>query len=56
MAYSSITTAIRQVLNKNISEIKKELDENDTVTGDVQVQDKPLLKKKKVLKRDSLEN
>lgn len=50
-------TAIRKILNKSINEIKKDLEETDMVTtGDVQIQDRPLLKKKKVIKRDSLED
>ena len=46
-----------KILNKNLSEIKKDLEEMDTVAGDVQVQDKPLGvgKKSKVLKRKELE-
>tara|TARA_Y100000992_G_scaffold118097_1_gene77443 strand:+ start:479 stop:676 length:198 start_codon:yes stop_codon:yes gene_type:complete len=46
--YSSITTAIQEILNKDMKTIKKDIEENDTVTtGDVQIQDRPLLKKKK---------
>jgi hypothetical protein len=45
--YSSITTAIQKILNKDMKTIKKDIEENDTVTGDVQIQDRPLLKKKK---------
>jgi|TARA_E500000318_G_scaffold7137_1_gene6764 hypothetical protein len=49
--------AVMKILNKNLSEIKKDLEEMDTVAGDVQVQDKPLGvgKKSKVLKRKELE-
>jgi hypothetical protein len=55
--YKSMATAISQILNKPINEIKKDLEETDMVTtGDVQIQDRPLLKKKKVIKRDSLED
>tara|TARA_Y100000004_G_scaffold182269_1_gene228837 strand:+ start:1732 stop:1899 length:168 start_codon:yes stop_codon:yes gene_type:complete len=54
--YSSITTAIQEILNKDIKTIRKEIEENDTTTSDVAIVDKPLLKKKKVVKRDSLEN
>jgi hypothetical protein len=54
--YNSINTAIQEILNKDIQTIKKEIEENDTVAGDVQIVDKPLLKKKKIIKRDSLEN
>ena len=54
--YKSITTAIGEILNKDIKTIKKDLEETDTVAGDIAIQDKPLLKKKKVVKRDSLEN
>mgnify|MGYP001306147154 FL=1 len=53
--YSSINTAIQEILNKDIKTIKKEIEENDTVAGDVQIVDKPLLKKKKVIKREPLE-
>lgn len=53
--YSSITTAIQEILNKDIKTIKKDIEENDTVAGDVQIVDKPLLKKKKVIKREPLE-
>ena len=53
--YNSITTAIQEILNKDIKTIKKDIEENDTVAGDVQVVDKPLLKKKKVVKREPLE-
>jgi hypothetical protein len=54
--YSSITTAIQEILNKDIKTIRKEIEENDTATGDVAIVDKPLLKKKKIIKRDSLED
>ena len=61
--YHSITTAIQEILNKDIKTIKKDIEENDTVAGDVQIVDKPLLKKKKkdeedtdVLRRPPLEN
>ena len=56
--YKSMGTAISQILNKSINEIKKDLEETDTMVtaGDVQIQDRPLLKKKKVVKRDSLKN
>lgn len=49
--------AVMKILNKNLSEIKKDLEEMDTTAGDVQVQDKPLGvgKKSKVLKRKELE-
>ena len=49
--------AVMKILNKNLPEIKKDLEEMDTVAGDVQVQDKPLGvgKKSKVLKRKELE-
>ena len=49
--------AVMKILNKNLPEIKKDLEEIDTVAGDVQVQDKPLGvgKKSKVLKRKELE-
>lgn len=53
--YSSITTAIQEILNKDIKTIKKDIEENDTVAGNVQIVDKPLLKKKKVVKREPLE-
>ena len=53
--YNSITTAIQEILNKDIKTIRKDIEENDTVAGDVQVVDKPLLKKKKVVKREPLE-
>lgn len=53
--YSSITAAIQEILNKDIKTIKKDIEENDTVAGDVQIVDKPLLKKKKVIKREPLE-
>jgi hypothetical protein len=53
--YSSINTAIQEILNKDIKTIKKDIEENDTVAGDVQIVDKPLLKKKKVIKREPLE-
>ena len=36
--------------------IRKEIEENDTTTSDVAIIDKPLLKKKKIIKRDSLED
>lgn len=45
--YSSITTAIQEILNKDIKTIKKDIEEADVTTADVQVQDRPLLKKKK---------
>ena len=62
--YHSITTAIQEILNKDIKTIKKDIEENDTVAGDIQIVDKPLLKKKKtddevpsnVLRRQPLEN
>ena len=62
--YHSITTAILEILNKDIKTIKKDIEENDTVAGDIQIVDKPLLKKKKtddevssnVLRRQPLEN
>ncbi len=54
--YKSINTAIQEILNKDIKTIKKDIEEADTVAGDIQVHDKPLFKKKKVVKRDSLEN
>lgn len=61
--YNSLTTAIQEILNKDIKTIKKDIEENDTVAGDVQIVDKPLLKKKKkdeedtdVLRRPPLEN
>lgn len=49
--------AVMKILNKNLSEIKKDLEEMDTTVGDVQIQDKPLGggKKSKVLKRKELE-
>jgi uncharacterized protein (UPF0305 family) len=49
--------AVMKILNKNLPEIKKDLEEMDTTAGDVQVQDKPLGvgKKSKVLKRKELE-
>ena len=49
--------AVMKILNKKLPEIKKDLEEMDTVAGDVQVQDKPLGvgKKSKVLKRKELE-
>ena len=50
--YNSLTTAIQEILNKDIKTIKKDLEENDTVAGDIQGKDMPLLKKKKVVKRD----
>jgi len=53
--YSSITTAIQEILNKDIKTIRKDIEENDTVAGNVQIVDKPLLKKKKVIKREPLE-
>ncbi len=53
--YSSITTAIQEILNKDIKTIRKDIEENDTVAGNVQIVDKPLLKKKKVVKREPLE-
>jgi len=61
--YHSISTAIQEILNKDIKTIKKEIEENDTVAGDIQIVDKPLLKKKKtddevpsnVLRRQPLE-
>ena len=53
--YSSFTAAIQEILNKDIKTIKKDIEENDTVAGDVQIVDKPLLKKKKVIKREPLE-
>tara|TARA_B100001093_G_scaffold520284_1_gene614264 strand:+ start:4299 stop:4472 length:174 start_codon:yes stop_codon:yes gene_type:complete len=53
--YNSINTAIQEILNKDIKTIKKDIEENDTVAGDVQIVDKPLLKKKKVIKREPLE-
>ena len=53
--YKSINTAIQEILNKDIKTIKKDIEENDTVAGDVQIVDKPLLKKKKVIKREPLE-
>ena len=54
--YKSINTAIQEILNKDIKTIKKDIEEADTVAGNIQVHDKPLFKKKKVVKRDSLEN
>ena len=54
--YKSINTAIQEILNKDIKTIKKDIEEADTIAGDIQVHDKPLFKKKKVVKRDSLEN
>tara|TARA_Y100000004_G_C8925500_1_gene417449 strand:- start:236 stop:421 length:186 start_codon:yes stop_codon:yes gene_type:complete len=57
--YNSLTTAIQEILNKDIKTIKKDIEENDTVAGDVQIVDKPLLKKKKgkeeILRRPALE-
>ena len=49
--------AVMKILNKNLPEIKKDLEETDTVAGDVAIQDKPLGvgKKSKVLKRKDLE-
>ena len=47
-----------KILNKNLPEIKKDLEETDTVAGDVAIQDKPLgigKKSKKILKRKDLE-
>ena len=54
--YKSINTAIQEILNKDVKSIKKDIEENDVTTADIQIQDRPLLKKKKVIKRDSLEN
>ncbi len=56
MYNKSINAAIQEILNKDIKTIKKDIEENDTVAGDIAIQDKPLFKKKKVVKRDSLEN
>ena len=53
--YNSINTAIQEILNKDIKTLKRGIEENDTVAGDVQIVDKPLLKKKKVIKREPLE-
>jgi len=50
--YHSITTAIAEILNKDIKTIKKDIEESDTVAGDVQVQDRPLLKKKVVKRKE----
>jgi len=50
--------AVMKILNKNLPEIKKDLEETDTVAGDVAIQDKPLgigKKSKKILKRKDLE-